>query len=75
MGQIHGANLGSPAVIVTSKGELLTTGSIAVASSIDSGRTITTDQVLSEINNKITILINHMEIINDTTIREVETEE
>lgn len=46
-----------------------------MASSLDSGRTITTDQVLSEINNKLTILINHMQMINDTTIREVETEE
>jgi len=28
MGQIHGDNLGSPAVIVTSLGELLVTGSV-----------------------------------------------
>ena len=37
MGQIHGQNLGSPAAIVTSAGELLITGSVQSTSTITTG--------------------------------------
>ena len=68
--------MGAPAANVTSGGELVTTGSQVVTNviTVTEPRFVTSDQILQEINNKLTILINHMEFINNTTIREVETE-
>ena len=50
MGQIHGDNLGSPVAIVTSKGELTTTGSIVQTNIIqDVIRGHDSEQLLVEI--------------------------
>lgn len=73
MGQIHGPNLGSPAVIVTPQGELLTTGSL-----VTTGTDANLFQVVEKLNEiliQTKITNQHMELITNATIKEVEIEE
>lgn len=70
IGQIFGPSLGSPAAIVTPQGELLTTGSV-----VTQGTDTNLFQVvgkLDEILNQIKITNTQLELITNTTIKEVE---
>lgn len=74
MGQIHGGNLGSPVAIVTTKGELLTTGSVAIKTTQTDVNLFQMVQKMDEVLNEVKIVNQQLRLITDTVIKEVEIE-
>ena len=75
MGQIHGDNLGSPVAIVTDKGELLTTGSVAIKSTQTDVNLFRMVQKMDEVLNEMKIVNQQLRLITDSDIKEVEIKE
>jgi len=59
---------------VTAENELVTTGSVRPTVNPADPRFIISTEKIDDINNKMSVIIRHLELINDTTIKEVEIE-